>query len=202
MSGPETDPKLLGMIGDPKIAGMDGSGGFTNAKPGSAQTRNGVTSGAGGLASLADAERARAEYVEKWKAAQAAESGSPMGRKGLGGTSPTTSSFRQPPPAPAPHKMTPDELLAYAKKMLEHQETSNNASLAAGPSVHSDPAGDQHYARDLYAPGPNDQIQYDSEFGPSKWDHEPYRPGSKSGMSDEQEDENDFTTRDDEKGDA
>ncbi len=67
---------------------------------------------------------------------------SPVQRQGLAGTSPSHSSYRpQPPPS---HKMTPDDLLAQAKAMLEAQELSGSHALHAGPSTGArDDAGGQ-----------------------------------------------------------
>ncbi len=60
----------------------------------------------------------------------------PMVRHGLGGSRPTEASFAaQQPQATEPHKMSPDELLAYAKNMLATQEVSNSHSMAKGPST-------------------------------------------------------------------
>ncbi len=58
---------------------------------------------------------------------------SPVQRQGLAGTSPSPASYRpQPPPT---HKMSPDDLLAQAKAMLESQELSNSHAMQAGPST-------------------------------------------------------------------
>ncbi len=118
----------------------------------------GTTTVAGALAGPERARRASSQGQQPASQAQAAEPdldaesaadvaeydrthGSPATRQGLGGTTPTQASFAPKAQAPEPHKMSPDELMAYAKQMLDHQEVANSASMAAGPSVHDNSPG-------------------------------------------------------------
>lgn len=67
--------------------------------------------------------------------------GSPASRQGLAGTSPSPASYR---PQPAPHQMSPDDLLRQAKAMLAAQEVSTSHALHEGPSTGSrDDSGGQ-----------------------------------------------------------
>lgn len=89
----------------------------------------------------ADRDTSRVAGLEPPQVQQASLSGNPMGRRGLSGTLPTPQSFAGRPQVPPPHKMSPDELLAYAKDMLATQEAQNSHAMAQGPSVHQRQAG-------------------------------------------------------------
>ncbi len=112
----DQDPRLVGLIGDPKIAGMDTNGGFTQQDVNAEGLRQ-----KGRLPTTLTELRQGLD-----NRARQASMVHPQDRQGMAGT---VAAHAQPTRQP-----TPDELLAQANAMMESQHNQHAASLAAGPS--------------------------------------------------------------------